>query len=148
MKPARKNAFTLIELLVVIAIVGVLAAVVLVAINPAKRMRQARDSGRKSDIGQIATSLQAYFTSAATGLYPGGSGAPGGLTALTATGDLKSIPKQPNGSDYNYTVNGTSSEAAVYAPVEDPTTGAGSYVWCWNSSSGMAREVTGTTCTP
>jgi len=43
-KSARKKflgGFTLIELLIVIAILGILAAAVLVAINPAKRTRQA-----------------------------------------------------------------------------------------------------------
>jgi len=137
MKTARKNAFTLIELLVVIAIIGVLAAVVLVAINPAKRMAQARDSGRKSDIGQIATALQAYYTT--FGSYPSA------LPSLTGSGDLKQIPNDATGGSYLYTTNLT--EAAVYKGLESPTTSAGSWVWCWRSTSGVAAEITGTTCT-
>lgn len=57
-----KPAFTLIELLVTIAIIGVLAAAVLVAINPGKRMAQARDAQRKQDISVIANALAGYYT--------------------------------------------------------------------------------------
>src|SRR3990167_1758421 len=66
MKTAR--AFTLIELLVVIAILGILAAAVLVAINPGKRTAQARDAQRKQDINAIANALIGYLT--ITGVYP------------------------------------------------------------------------------
>ena len=55
------KGFTLIELLIVIAILGLLAAGVLVAINPAKRTASARDAQRKTDVGQIAQSLVEYY---------------------------------------------------------------------------------------
>ena len=63
-----KSAFTLIELLVVIAILGILAAAVLVAINPGKRLAQARDAQRKQDINAIANALIGYYT--IVGNYP------------------------------------------------------------------------------
>ncbi len=47
------KGFTLIELLVVIAIIGVLAAVVLLAINPAELLRRSRDSGRLQDLSTL-----------------------------------------------------------------------------------------------
>lgn len=56
------KGFTLIELLVVIAILGILAAVVLIAINPAERINEANDSGAKSAVGQVATALEACYT--------------------------------------------------------------------------------------
>src|SRR3989338_5981411 len=71
--PARKKlfrGFTLIELLIVIAILGILAAAVLVAVNPKKRQDQAKDANIKADVGSIATGLQAYFTSPGQGSYP------------------------------------------------------------------------------
>lgn len=54
------KGFTLIELLIVIAILGILAAAVLVAINPGKRMAEARDTQRKNDIGAITNALISY----------------------------------------------------------------------------------------
>lgn len=143
----KLRGFTLIELLIVIAILGILAAAVLVAANPGKRTRQAKDSTRKSDVGQLATALQAYYTTPGQGAYPGGNGcgAAGGFTVLTAQGDLKQIPTGPGiaGAAENYcmTINGASTEAAVYATLEDPTTGTGSFLWCWTSTSGKAVEV-------
>jgi len=105
MKKSALKGFTLIELLIVIAIVGVLAAVVLVALNPVERLKQARDSGRKSDIGQIATALESYFTSNTQARYPtlGGPGLSGGLTELTLT-DLRRLPTDPSNGTYYYTV--------------------------------------------
>ena len=67
MKTAR-HGFTLIELLIVIAILGILAAAVLVAINPGKRTAQARDAQRKNDISAIANASIGYLVLA--GSYP------------------------------------------------------------------------------
>ncbi len=55
-KPARRG-FTLIELLVVIAIVAVLAVVVVLVLNPAQLLQQARDSNRLSDLATINSAL-------------------------------------------------------------------------------------------
>jgi prepilin-type N-terminal cleavage/methylation domain-containing protein len=57
-----KKAFTLIELLIVIAILGVLAVVVLVAINPAEQLARTRDAGRISAVAQLGHAVQAYYT--------------------------------------------------------------------------------------
>ncbi|OGD95643.1 hypothetical protein A3F02_02645 [Candidatus Curtissbacteria bacterium RIFCSPHIGHO2_12_FULL_38_9b] len=143
------KGFTLIELLIVIAILGILAAAVLIAVNPAKRQRQARDAARKSDIGQIATALQAYYTTPGQGDYLGTSGTPGGLAALTVTQDLKQIPTDPTGGEYSYSVESDSSEASIYDVLEDPTTDStGTYLWCWQSAIGKAQEITSGSCTP
>lgn len=64
-----KKGFTLIELLIVIAILGVLAAAVLVAINPAERLAEAKDSQRITAIGQLGNAMQVYATIHG-GLYP------------------------------------------------------------------------------
>lgn len=142
----KQQGFTLIELLVVIAIIGVLAAVVLIAINPARRLAQTRDSGRKNDINQIVTAIESYYT--LNRQYPQPSGPVSGLSVLTLNQDIKVLPIQPNGLDYSYTLDPTSTEAAVYASLEDPTSGTGSFDWCWSSTAGRASEVTAGSCIP
>jgi type IV pilus assembly protein PilA len=53
----NKKGFTLIEILVVIGIIAVLAAVVLVAINPSRQFKLARDSQRVSNITAILNAV-------------------------------------------------------------------------------------------
>jgi prepilin-type N-terminal cleavage/methylation domain-containing protein len=55
------KGFTLIELLVVIAIIAVLSVVVVLTLNPAELLKQARDSTRVSDLSTLKTALGTYF---------------------------------------------------------------------------------------
>ena len=56
----RSQGFTLIELLIVIAIIGILVAVIFVALDPAQRIRQARDAVRQNDVGEILSAVKLY----------------------------------------------------------------------------------------
>ena len=131
-----KKGFTLIELLVVIAVLAVLAAGVMVAINPGKRIRQANDAKIRNDIGQIATALQAYYTT--NQLYPAAAG------DLVTSQDLKQLPAGPGGTcaAYSYSRTAgcttTSCEAQVNCALQDPV--AVGNLWCWRSAVGSAAE--------
>lgn len=52
--------FTLIELLVVIGILGILLAIVLIAINPARQFAQANNTARRSDVTTLLNAIHQY----------------------------------------------------------------------------------------
>ncbi len=56
-KYKNKRGFTLIEILIVIGIIAILAAVVLVAVNPSRQFKLARDSQRVSNVNAILNSI-------------------------------------------------------------------------------------------
>lgn len=100
-----KRGFTLIELLIVMAILGVLAVVVLVAINPVQQLARTRDAGRKSAATQIGRALQAYYTSHGGAYVTEGAT---WLTLLVSAGELASAPT-----------------AIAYSAITDPGCAAG-----------------------
>lgn len=53
----KPQGFTLIEILIVIGIIAVLAAIVIIAINPARQFAQARNSQRTSNVNAILNAI-------------------------------------------------------------------------------------------
>jgi len=134
-----KKGFTLIEILVVIAILSIIAVVVFVALNPAQRFSDARDSRRVNDVNSILTAVHecivdsggdmatcvGAFTSGNTYEVVTGATATGCDDVCTgATGDtsclvldttlgsyLKSIPTDPSGVASGHTEYSISIDA-------------------------------------
>lgn len=52
-----RKGFTMVELIIVIAIIAVLAAGIFVAIDPARRLHEARNSRRQTDVASILDAL-------------------------------------------------------------------------------------------
>ncbi|MEK7547143.1 MAG: type II secretion system protein [Patescibacteria group bacterium] len=57
----QEKGFTLIELLVVIAILTVLSVAVVLTLNPAQLLAQARDSTRISDVSTLKSAISLYL---------------------------------------------------------------------------------------
>ena len=53
----KNKGFTLIELLIVVAIIAVLAGLVIFAIEPGERLKDAREAARESHMGSIAEAI-------------------------------------------------------------------------------------------
>lgn len=60
-KKASQAGFTLIEILIVIGIIAILAAIVLVAVNPSKQFEKANNAQRSSNVNAILNAVGQYM---------------------------------------------------------------------------------------
>jgi type IV pilus assembly protein PilA len=126
----KKSGFTLIEVLIVIGIIAILAAVVLVAVNPGRQFAQARNTQRISNvnallnaIGQNISDNKGKFTCAAGALPSVATAIKSGtdgfdIRACLVPNYLSEVPADPTtGSITNATTYDTG-----YTIIEDSTT--------------------------
>jgi len=148
-KGCSQKGFTLMEILVVIGIIAILAAIVVVAINPSRQFAQARNSERESNvttilnaIGQNIADNKGTFTCGdissttlvATTTIGSGSGAVN-LGCLVPTYIPSAIPFDPIGgsaADTKYTVvEDTLGRFTVCAPQHaESALGAAATTYC------------------
>lgn len=85
-----REGFTLIEILVVIAILAIIAVVVFVALNPAQRFADARDSRRVNDVNSYLTAIHECIVDS--------DGAVGTCTGGVTAGQTYLITFDPDGA--------------------------------------------------
>ncbi len=87
-----KSGFTLIEILLVMGIIAILAAVVIVAINPARQFAQARNSQRTSNVFSILNAVS-QNTADNSGVFNCAAGViPTIATAIKSDGGYDAVP--------------------------------------------------------
>lgn len=161
---ARKG-FTLIELLIVIAVIGILAAVILVAVNPLEQLARGRDASRRTSFGQLKNAILNYYT-LRNATYPGESDT-WIADSVVATGELKQLPaamaytitgslpcadSATVGRQNSYCYNvGAAGEVVLYVQLESGTedakcvTAADRPYFYFDSTTGVSCTVCGTT---
>jgi len=100
------DSFTLIELLIVIAIIGILAAAVVLVLNPQQMIAQGRDSTRLQDIKTLNSAIGEYLANGNTALGTANVvyvSVPDPTLASGATSTCASLglPALPSGWIYN-----------------------------------------------
>ena len=129
----KRKGFTLLEILLVIAAIGILAAIVLVAINPNRQIAQVRNAQRRADVNTIYKAIEQDLID--TGSYPvgitttkrdicnTGTEQIGGATDCSGKVDLRElvptyiagIPKDPIGESYKVGINIENNRVSVEA---------------------------------
>jgi prepilin-type N-terminal cleavage/methylation domain-containing protein len=110
-----KKGFTLIELLIVIALIAILAAAIIIGLNPARQFSQARNSQRWSHVNAVMNAVNQNVADN-NGTWTCAAGAlPATATNMSSTaGDydicgcvvttyMSSLPFDPNASGASYT---------------------------------------------
>lgn len=116
-----KKGFTLLEILLVVAAIGILAGIVIIAINPSKQLGDTRNAQRQADVATILNAVYQYaldnngtlpasITTTATGVCATGGTCTGliDLTVLTTAGKylvaMPRDPQSPTGNTTGYTI--------------------------------------------
>lgn len=61
LKKLNEEGFTLLEILLVVAAIGILAGIVILALNPSKNLSETRDAQRQTDVNTILNAVWQYY---------------------------------------------------------------------------------------
>lgn len=137
----QQKGFTLLEVLLVVAVIAILAAIVIVAINPGRNLADSRNSQRQSDVSTILNAVYQYsvdnegampttVTTTATEICATGASSCTGLVDLSALTlnekYITALPKDPqctttcaaNGTGYRVSKS-SNGRITVVAPAAE-----------------------------
>jgi len=135
----ESKSFTLIEILIMIAVMVVLAAILVIVVNPSKIAEKSRDSSRLSDLAAISTAVDLYLadnrdlnsliagtvyeSTAGTHKIDGTGWIPLNLTTITSGTPISTLPVDPKnnkalGFYYRFGANPTSKTYEVDCALE------------------------------
>ena len=97
----QTSSFTLIELLIVIGILAILVAAVVVVLNPAQLLAQARDSKRQQDLSALNQALNTVYALDQTISFGTSSTVYTSLPDSSSTCGSWGLPSLPTGWTYN-----------------------------------------------
>ena len=131
------KGFTLIELLIVIAILAILATAVVLVLNPAQILAQARDAQRISDLGSVKSAIALYMTTSTSSpvMIAGprstnNTNCPWGVTACTVPLPANLTKVDSNGwvgANLTLTSGGSSLGSLPIDPLNNSTSSQYSY---------------------
>jgi prepilin-type N-terminal cleavage/methylation domain-containing protein len=84
----KMRGFTLIELLIVMGILGILLAIVLIALNPQQQFKQANNTQRQSDVTAVLDALHQYLVDHKGAIPTGITSTAKTITSTTGTTNI------------------------------------------------------------
>lgn len=146
------GGFTLIEMLVTIAIIAIVSGVVIVGINPAKRIQDAQDSRARQDVRSVASAVEACLswvdpTSGVTNQAAACGASSGGVnTSLSAAPPAPCVPSASQvcgGSFARVVPSAVKFSAVVGATVRICELGSPGAIWEYSTTTGQVAEAAG-----